>query len=159
MRGDDTDATGRLKNQIRGLLPGGLLLRPTLLPPETGQPTAGLPAEGRGERSGAVKDAKRPKAYQELRTAMLKSLKDRGLDSKAYTDKVDEYMDFWTRRRELRDDVSERGLTVMDERGRITENRSVSLEVQVSRQMLAIFTTLGFKPDDIRPAAEDDDDL
>ena len=32
-----------------------------------------------------------------------------------------------------------------DDRGRITENRSVSLEVQVARQMLAVWTALGFK--------------
>lgn len=103
--------------------------------------------------------AKREKAYTELRNAMLKSIKMRGLESKAYTDKVDEYMDFWVRRRELRDDVAERGLTVMDDRGRVSENRSVSLEVQVSRQMLAIFNALGFKPDEIRTAPDDDDDL
>ena len=30
-------------------------------------------------------------------------------------------------------------------RGRIAENRSVSLEVQVARQMLAVWTALGFK--------------
>ena len=32
------------------------------------------------------------------------------------------------------------------------ENRSVSLEIQVSRQMLAIFTTLGFKEDALAAA-------
>lgn len=106
-----------------------------------------------------MKDITKSKAYHSLRSAMLESLKTRGLDSKAYTDKVDEYMDFWSRRRELRDDVAARGLTVMDERGRISENRSVSLEVQVSRQMLAIFTALGFKPDDIKNVPEDSDDL
>lgn len=106
-----------------------------------------------------MKDATKSKAYQDLRSAMLKSLKERGLESRAYTDKVDEYMDFWVRRKELRDDVASRGLTVTDDRGRVSENRSVSLEVQVSRQMLAIFTALGFKPDEIRNAPEDDDDL
>ena len=38
------------------------------------------------------------------------------------------------------------------------ENRSVSLEIQVSRQMLAIFTTLGFKEDALAAAARGDDD-
>lgn len=106
-----------------------------------------------------MKNTAKSKAYQSLRNAMLESLKNRGLDSAAYTDKVDEYMDFWARRRELRDDVAERGLTVVDDRGRIMENRSVSLEVQVSRQMLAIFNALGFKPDEIKAAPDDDDDL
>ncbi len=102
---------------------------------------------------------KKSNAYRELQAALLKSLKARGLDDKAYTDKVDEYMDFWERRRALRDDVAQRGLTVVDERGRMMENRSVSLEVQVSRQMLAIFTALGFRPEDLRQAPENQDEL
>ena len=47
---------------------------------------------------------------------------------------------------------------VTDDRGRLMENRSVSLEIQVSRQMLAIFTTLGFKEDALAAAARGDDD-
>ena len=92
-----------------------------------------------------AKDWKKTKQYRELKSSMLDSLEARGLMEKAYTDKVEEYMDFWCRRQELREDVAERGLTVVDDRGRITENRSVSLEVQVSRQMLAVWTALGFK--------------
>lgn len=94
----------------------------------------------------------------ELQKAMMADLEKRGLTQKVYADKVQEYLDFWERRRQLRDDVAERGLTVMDDRGRMTENRSVSLEVQVSRQMLAIFTALGFKPDDLKGAGSDDED-
>lgn len=90
-------------------------------------------------------DWKKTKQYRELKSSMLDNLEARGLMEKAYTDKVSEYLDFWCRRQELRADVAERGLTVVDDRGRITENRSVSLEVQVSRQMLAIWTVLGFK--------------
>lgn len=99
------------------------------------------------------------KAYTGIRNAMLLDLEKRGLTSKEYTDKVDEYMDFWLRRRALRDDVETRGLTVMDDRGRVSENRSVSLEVQVSRQMLAIFNALGFKPDEIKAPPDESDDL
>lgn len=104
-----------------------------------------------------MSDVKRSKEYRELRKALLDNLAARGLDTKAYTDKVDEYMDFWVRRRELRDDVAARGLTMVDDRGRISENRSVSLEVQVSRQMLALFTALGLKPEEIKAPVIDDD--
>jgi len=90
---------------------------------------------------------------------MIEKLTLRGQNETAYIDKVDEYMDFWARRRELRDDVAARGLTVTDERGRISENRSVSLEIQVSRQMLALFTALGFKPDEFGGGFGDDDEL
>lgn len=103
----------------------------------------------------------RRKEYAELRQAMLDSLAARGLDAEMYRDKVREYMDFWVRRQELRDDIARRGLTVMDDRGRLSENRSVSLEIQVSRQMLAIFSTLGFKEDALSSGgrSEDDDEL
>lgn len=97
-------------------------------------------------------------AYKELRQSMLQNLIDRDLDGDVFRDKVQEYMDFWVRRQELRDDIARRGLTVMDDRGRLMENRSVSLEIQVSRQMLAIFTTLGFKEDALAAAARGDDD-
>ena len=100
----------------------------------------------------------RRKEYRELRQSMLDSLAARGLDASAYRDKVQEYMDFWVRRQELRDDIARRGLTITDDRGRLTENRSVSLEIQVSRQMLAIFSTLGFKEDALAAGRGDDDD-
>lgn len=97
-------------------------------------------------------------AYKELRQSMLQNLVERDLDGDVYRDKVQEYMDFWVRRQELRDDIARRGLTVTDDRGRLMENRSVSLEIQVSRQMLAIFTTLGFKEGALSAAARGDDD-
>lgn len=108
-------------------------------------------------------ESKRPayerrKEYRELREAMLLNLKSRDLDDEVYTDKVQEYMDFWVRRQELRDDIARRGLSVTDERGRLMENRSVSLEIQVSRQMLAIFTTLGFKEDALNNGRSEADD-
>lgn len=92
-----------------------------------------------------AKDWRKTKQYRELKKSMLDNLEARGLLEKAYTDKVDEYLDFWVRRQELQTDVAERGLSVMDDRGRITENRSVSLEIQVARQMMAVWTALGFK--------------
>lgn len=105
-------------------------------------------------------NAERSRAYKEVREALVADLTRRGLTGKAYLDKVEEYMDFWVRRRQLRDDVAARGLTVEDERGRISENRSVSLEIQVSRQMLALFTALGFKADLLTAVGgADDDDL
>lgn len=97
-------------------------------------------------------------AYKELRQSMLQNLIDRDLDGDVYRDKVQEYMDFWVRRQELRDDIARRGLTVTDDRGRLMENRSVSLEIQVSRQMLAIFATLGFKEYALASGQRDDDD-
>lgn len=108
-------------------------------------------------------DEKRPaygrrREYRELKRSLMDALAVRGVDEEVYRDKVQEYMDFWVRRQELRDDIARRGLTITDERGRMTENRSVSLEIQVSRQMLAIFTTLGFKEDALASGRSEDDD-
>ena len=102
-----------------------------------------------------MKDYKRTKEFKALRQSLLDNLHERGLDTQCYEDKVDEYMDFWVRRKELREDIRTRGFTVKDERGRESENRSLSLEVQVSRQMLAIFTTLGFREDALRGGGGD----
>lgn len=104
------------------------------------------------------KNARKGKAFRDLRKALLADLNRRGLTGDPYTDKVDEYMDFWLRRQMLRDDVVARGLTVIDERGRVTENRSVSLEIQVSRQMLALFTAMGFKSEVLNGGGGGDDD-
>ena len=108
-----------------------------------------------------AKEPRKSKAFRELRASLMDDLKARGLDSKVYEDKVDEYMEFWLRRKELQADIAERGLTVIDERGRVAENRSVSLEIQASRQMLAIFTALGFKDSAAKGGTGqgDDDDL
>ena len=84
-----------------------------------------------------------------LERSMLENLEARGLVEDVYRDKVTEYMGLWDRLQDLRGDIAKRGLSVLDEkRGMLVENRSVSLEVQVSRQMLAIYTALGFKARD-----------
>lgn len=106
----------------------------------------------------AAKDIRKTAAYKTLRKALLDNLAMRGVDSPVYTDKVDEYMDFWVRRCQLRDDIRERGVTVMDDRGRVSENRSISLEIQASKQMLSIFQALGFKPEEMAAGAGADDD-
>lgn len=97
--------------------------------------------------------------YRKLKRSLTASLEARGLTQAHYRDKVQEYLAFWVRRRQLQADIEENGLREEDERGRIHENRSVSLEIQVSRQMLAIFQALGFKQEDLKGSTGDDDDL
>ena len=79
------------------------------------------------------KDYTRTRDFRKLKNFMLSDLSARGFDGKAYTDKVEEYMKFWARLKELNDDVDRRGVTVTDARGSVVENRSVSLSIQVSR--------------------------
>ena len=97
------------------------------------------------------------KEYKALRIAMLESLEARGMVEEPYTDKVREYMNFWCQLKRLEADVAERGVSVMDaKRGMPVENRSVSLAVQVSRQMLAIYTALGFKDEPSQGGGDDE---
>lgn len=102
-------------------------------------------------------DFRRSKGFRTLKKAMLDNLAERGLNQMVYADKVEEYMDFWVLRQELKEDISDRGLTITDSRGRQSENRSVSMAVQVSRQMMVIFKALGFKASDFENMGEDDD--
>lgn len=102
----------------------------------------------------------REQKRRDLETSLLDNLESRGLVEDLYRDKVDEYMDLWDRRQDLRRDIKTRGVSVMDaKRGMMVENRSVSLEIQVSRQMLAIYTALGFKQRDGAGTGADDDEL
>lgn len=115
-----------------------------------------------GGSAAKEKNWRQTKAYRDLRRSLLDNLTARGLVEQAYTDKVEEYLDFWVQRQRLEADIAARGVTVPDEkRGMPVENRSVSLCVQVSRQMLAIFAALGLKDDACAasPQGEDEDEL
>lgn len=109
----------------------------------------------------------RTKEYADLRKSILEALTARGMDTPTSRAQLDEYMAFWVRRKQLQEDVEKRGVVVTDDRGRTTENRSVSLEIQVSRQMLAIYQSLGIKPVSAEPGSnvdmtscyDDDDEL
>ena len=90
--------------------------------------------------------AKKPETIRKhLRKTMLENLEARGLIEPIYSDMVEEYMELWERRRQLAEDVKTRGVSVYDGKGHLTENRSISLGIQVSKQMLAIYAALGFK--------------
>lgn len=102
------------------------------------------------------KDWRKSTAFSDLKRDLENSLLARGMVEQVYRDKVAEYLDFWVLHQELKADIKARGLTVTDDRGRESENRSVSLSIQVSRQMLNIYTALGFKSD--APKGGDPDD-
>lgn len=108
-----------------------------------------------------MKNYRTTKAYKALKADLLANLAARGLVEVIYRDKVEEYLDLWIHRRQLRDDIAERGITIYDlVKKTEVENRSVTLELQTSRQMLAIYNALGFReqPGSGR-AAEPDDEL
>lgn len=89
------------------------------------------------------------KEFRELQKDLLDDLTARGLISKPYMDKADEYMGLWCLRRLLEEDIAARGVYVEYQNGAnqkgTTDNKSVEKLVRVSSQMLSIWAALGFK--------------
>lgn len=104
-----------------------------------------------------MEDIRESKEYKKLERALKKNLKERGRVSLGDKELLQEYMDCWANRRRLQDDIDRRGVLVPDSRGGETENRSMSLRIQASRQMLALWDKLGFKAEDM--AVDEDDEL
>lgn len=100
-------------------------------------------------------DIRESKEYKKLERALKKNLKDRGRVSLGDKELLQEYMDCWANRRRLQEDIDRRGVLVPDSRGGETENRSMSLRIQASRQMLSLWDKLGFKAEDL--AGENDE--
>ena len=103
--------------------------------------------------------------FRELQKDLLDDLTSRGLISKPYLDKVDEYMGLWCLRRLLEEDIAARGVYVEYQNGAnqkgTTDNKSVEKLVRVSSQMLSIWSALGFKEQaaNAKPSGCDDDEL
>ena len=91
----------------------------------------------------AAKDWRKCREYKAVRNEILDGLGGKAVVDPLTLSRLDEYMDFWVLRHQLQDDVTARGLFVTDDRGRVSENRSVSLSIQASRQMSAIAAALG----------------
>ena len=103
--------------------------------------------------------------FRELQKDLLDDLTARGLISRPYMDKVEEYMGLWCLRRMLEEDIAARGVYVEYQNGAnqwgTTDNKSVEKLVRVSSQMLSIWAALGFKEQaaNAKPSDGDDDEL
>lgn len=100
----------------------------------------------RDEDGKKKRNWRQSRAFKRLEEDLGRNLDSRGLLEQVYRDKMQEYLDFWVLKQELMEDIRERGPVVTDERGRVGENRSISLTIQTSRQMLNIWQALGLKP-------------
>ena len=103
--------------------------------------------------------------FRELQKDLLDDLTARGLISRPYMDKVEEYMGLWCLRRMLEEDIAARGVYVEYQNGAnqrgTTDNKSVEKLVRVSSQMLSVWAALGFKERaaSAKPSDGDDDEL
>lgn len=107
-------------------------------------------------RKKILKDWRKTEDFQALREEIVASLERVQAMDAITLSRVEEYMDFWVLRHQLQDDISARGLYVTDERGRLMENRSVSLSIQTSRQMAAIGAALDLTVGAERQGEEDE---
>ena len=81
-----------------------------------------------------------------LKQCLLANLESRGLVEEVYTDQVNNYLELRRIRRLLTKDINKNGVVIYDDKkGRMVDNPSINRRVQVSQQMISIFTALGFK--------------
>jgi phage terminase small subunit len=114
-----------------------------------------------------AKDWTKTKAYKELKQEMLDDLEVRGLISRPYIDKVEEYMELWAQLKMLNEDIRERGVSIEYQNGEnqkgTTDNKSLGIAIRVSAQMLNIFSALGFRDQAVKAKADstggEDDEL
>jgi len=98
------------------------------------------------------------KAYKELKQEMLDDLEARGLISRPYIDKVEEYMELWVQLKMLNEDIRDRGVSIEYKNGEnqhgTTDNKSLGIAIRVSSQMLNIFSALGFREQAVKAKAD-----
>lgn len=106
------------------------------------------------------KNWKKTAGYRKLKKDLKEDLEARGLVSEVYRESVERYLTLWELYQDAQRDIRERGLTVEDARGATVENRMISLALQTSREMRAIYADLGYKDQALKGAvigAEDDE--
>lgn len=104
------------------------------------------------KRKPVVKDYRKTKEFAIVREALTaKAREELGELDPLQLDRIEEIMDLWCQLRLLRDDVRKRGPTVLDDRGRESENRCISLGLQVSKQILELYKALGLMPEPPKP--------
>lgn len=103
--------------------------------------------------------------YKQLKQELVDDLESRGLISRPYLDKAEEYMSLWCLRKMLEEDIAARGVYIEYQNGAnqrgTTDNKSVEKLVRVSSQMLSIWAALGFKEQatSAKAVGSDDDEL
>lgn len=118
-----------------------------------------------GKTFGLSKAYSKTAEYKQLHQELVDDLESRGLISRPYLDKAEEYMGLWCLRRMLEEDIATRGVYVEYQNGAnqkgTTDNKSVEKLVRVSSQMLSIWAALGFKEQatSAKDVGSDDDDL
>lgn len=164
-------AAGRTKDTAKASAAVGTGSKGSKAGTKKAKAPAGAKAAGTGSKSkaDAAAEVKQKKAVHTSASAAIRQSAEfasvrswlwdlLGTHDPLIDAQVEEYMAFWVQRKLLAADVEERGVLVMDERGRLSENRNVSLGIQVSKQMQVLLQQLGLFQKKKGKAADADSD-
>lgn len=105
---------------------------------------------------------KRTTLERELRRNLEENIRQRGLDSAVYRDRMEDYLFFSSRLTDLKEDMQENGMLEYDKDGLLVPRKVVGEALRVSREMGKIYQELGldYEPKNRKlPAPEFDDAL
>lgn len=110
----------------------------------------------------SVKDRKiKPKRLKnKVEKSLIKQLEDKGANVECFVDLISDYMDFWTIKEDLLEDIKNRGVVYKDLSSVGVEmdknNPSTKEVVNISRQMLAILKQLDLSTEVVSESVEDE---
>ena len=108
-----------------------------------------------------MKDYTKTKEYKGIKNALNKYLEDTNNNNPYFSGLVEDYMDLWVIKNQLRDDIKERGVVCKYQNGETQwgykRNDSVGELNKVSSQMLKILSQLKIEPNKLKPIEEDDE--
>jgi len=99
-------------------------------------------------------------AMKEIKQSIMDQLAVKGADVEHYIDLVNDYMKFWTVKRQLQADIKKRGVVYEDYSSvgikMMKNNPSVKELVMVNKQMLTILKELGISTANVNDGDGDD---
>lgn len=99
-----------------------------------------------------VKEIKQSEKYIHIKQSLLDQLEAQGKNSAFYVDLVDDYMDFYTTKTRLIDNVHNKGVMIKYDNGGgqkgQKKNDAIELALKVNRQMLTLLDYLNAKDDE-----------
>lgn len=80
-----------------------------------------------------------------IRNALIDQMKAKSIYYEPYIDMVYQYLNLWDASQMLDDDIKARGVQVLDSRGNVKKNDSVTQLVNVIKQMNLVLDKLGLQ--------------
>ncbi|MDF2820196.1 MAG: phage terminase, small subunit [Clostridiales bacterium] len=99
----------------------------------------------------------------EIKKDLLEQIERNSTMGKYYIDLINDYMDFWTTKNLLINDINERGVTCKYQNSETQwgykKNDSVDQLLKVNQQMIKLLSALGIKPSQGGELNDDDEEM